>query len=110
MNCFALNKFALTEEFQLIRPKMYVLPDRRFWDASYSDKDLEVQTRLFKAFNKVDWQMQIFIPQDALQYFQSNIDVGKFVQLIPYKLRALPIKGISLSAWALHWRLCTQFQ
>ena len=105
--CLALNKFALTDEFQLVQPEIYVLPDRRFWDKNYSEQDQRTQLHLFDAFNKVNWPIEIILPKEALQYFQKNIQNTNYVKLLPYSERALPIKSVLLSAWALRLRICT---
>jgi len=103
----ALNKFAISQEFNLLRPKLYVLPDRRFWDPEYSEKDRKIQNQILEAFKNANWHIQILIPKEAFSYFQNKLKRNKFLVLIPYNERALPITNIKLSAWALSMRICT---
>lgn len=63
-NTFAVNKFCLTPEFHLLKPKYYLLIDPAFYiKKNTSLKFLELQKNIFDAFIKVkDWDLTLFIP------------------------------------------------
>jgi len=63
-NTFAVNKFCLTPEFHLLKPKYYLLIDPAFYiKKNTSLKFLELQKSIFDAFmQKINWNMTLFIP------------------------------------------------
>ena len=52
----AVNFFALSEEFSLIKPKYYVISDPMFFREAGRSERID---NLYKALAKVDWQMTL---------------------------------------------------
>lgn len=63
----AVNFFALSDHFFRLKPKHYVFADSAFWN---KEEDMHPSTviqreELIKNFEKVDWNMTIFIPRQG---------------------------------------------
>ncbi|MCK5537376.1 MAG: hypothetical protein KAI79_11150 [Bacteroidales bacterium] len=64
IDTFAVNKFCLTPEFHLLKPKYYLLIDPAFYIKNNTSlKFLDLQKNILASFIKViDWDMTLFIP------------------------------------------------
>lgn len=56
--CMAVNFAAITDEFQLIRPRFYILADPHFFVA-VADANVD---RLWRAIADADWPITLFVP------------------------------------------------
>lgn len=61
---FAVNKFCLTSEFPLVKPKYYLLLDPAFYIKKNSSiKFLGLHKKIIDSFiTKIDWEMTLFVP------------------------------------------------
>lgn len=69
----AVNFFALSEEFWLIKPKYYTISDPMFFrEAGRSERI----TSLYNALAKVDWQMTLYVQYYNPEHFDYAAAVG----------------------------------
>lgn len=75
-NLFVVNDFAISDNFELLKPKYYVFADPSYWGIGANDEIiLQCNKVLEIIFLKVDWPMYIVIPNSA---FKSKIFQNKF--------------------------------
>lgn len=67
------NRFATSDEFYKLKPAFYILMDPLFFDEQEIEKDI-TSKEMYEAFNKVDWQMTLFLPKEA-----SLVVVNKYL-------------------------------
>lgn len=82
IDIWAVNNFAISDQFIIIKPGFYVLTDPNYWAVDVSEALLLARNRLIKCFNEqLDWPMVLMVPFDAkgsgfLQNInRRNIDV-----------------------------------
>ncbi len=82
---FAVNKFCLTSEFYLLKPKYYLLIDPAFYiKKDTSLKFLDLQKNIFNSFIKeIDWDMTLFIPvlTDMKDVWDSLLSQNKHITI-----------------------------
>ena len=109
---FAVNKFCLTPEFHVLKPKYYLLIDPAFYIKNNTSlKFLELQKSIFDSFIKeIDWDMTLFIPvrtdmkdnwnnlksynkHITIRYINNNVATGfKSITFLLYKYNvAMPM-------------------
>ncbi|WP_198139801.1 hypothetical protein [Pedobacter sp. BAL39] len=67
---FVVNFFALSSEYQEIRPRYYVFADPTFWDTSISHEFQDRGTSVLELIkNTTDWELDIIIPYAAAKRF-----------------------------------------
>jgi len=79
----AVNHFADTEHFEVLRPEVYVVQDTYFWQPEAMQTYREKREATFEALNrKTSWQMQLWLPSQcsrrawiAEQIDNPNIDI-----------------------------------
>lgn len=77
-----MNFFGLGEMFIRIKPEHYCLADPMFFHSSYKEKEVK---NLFSILNeKVDWEMNIYIPKVLMNDFKSFSSLSNsYIRLIP---------------------------
>ena len=84
MDLMAVNFFALSEEFTLIKPKYYVISDPMFFrKAGYSER---VQS-LYKALaEKVDWNMKLYVQYYNPEHFDYRTAIchNPNIEIVPF--------------------------
>ncbi len=60
--CMAVNFFANSPEFAVIKPKYYVLADPHFFENAESDSNV---AKLVENIRRADWDMDLFVPAKA---------------------------------------------
>ena len=74
MDMMAVNFFALSEEFNVVKPKYYVISDPMFFRrAGYKER---VQSLYRALAEKVDWPMKLYVQYYNPEYFNYNIAIG----------------------------------
>jgi hypothetical protein len=80
----AVNFFALSEEFALIKPKYYVISDPMFFrKAGYSERVQE----LYKALaEKVSWPMKLYVQYYNPEHFDYRTAIGHNpnIEIVPF--------------------------
>ena len=69
----AVNFFALSEEFSIIKPKYYVISDPMFFREAGRSERID---NLYKALAKVDWQMTLYVQYYNPEKFDYTAAVG----------------------------------
>lgn len=90
----AVNFFALSEEFRLIKPKYYVISDPMFFRKAGNSERI---TNLYNALAKVDWQMTLYVQYYNPEHFDyataigcnPNIRIVKFHSTVFHGLRSV---------------------
>ena len=58
------NRFAISTDFNKLRPKYYILMDPLFFDEEYIQKDTSIK-QMYDILNGVDWAMILFLSREA---------------------------------------------
>lgn len=79
----AVNFFALSEEFSLIKPKYYVLSDPIFFRQAGRSERIE---NLYKALAKVDWQLTLYVQYYNPEHFDYAAAIGNNpnIRIVPF--------------------------
>lgn len=101
MDVVVVNKFGSTELFARLKPKLYLLPDVKFWGGECSAENLNDQVLILNALEKVDWPLTLVLPVDAQDSVYSRELKNENVQICYIRLNAVPTKNIKLAAWLL---------
>lgn len=70
---FAVNYFALSEFFTLLKPDVYVLTDPIFWRSDTNHDIKSDNANLFSKFNHVDWKMLVVCPYEGFACISSKL-------------------------------------
>ncbi|MBM3106679.1 hypothetical protein IIE18_16235 [Pseudomonas sp. V1] len=89
-----VNNFAVTPEFLVLRPEMYVLADPNYWlEGSSSEIELMRAAFIARINSDVNWDMVLYLPFDSLgSQFVSRIN-SLFVKIAYYN--RVPVSGFS---------------
>lgn len=90
----AVNFFALSEEFRLIKPKYYILSDPMFFRKAGHSEHIE---NLYNALAKVEWQMTLYVQYYNPEKFDytaaiannPNIRIVKFHSTVFHGFRSV---------------------
>ena len=89
----AVNFFALSEEFSIIKPKYYVISDPMFFREAGRSERID---NLYKALAKVDWQMTLYVQYYNPEHFDYRahltnplIRIVRFHTITYYGFRAV---------------------
>ena len=90
----AVNFAAITPEFFMLRPRLYVLADPHFFECPADDGKV---TRLWENLARVDWPMTLWVPvridrcaAQRLKSLPENVEVRK-MNLTPIEGRGFPV-------------------
>lgn len=88
---FAVNYFGLTEYFDDVKPKFYVMLDPGVFEMrSYQDYGNQAKKLLVK-FNKINWNMIIFVPTQHVNSNLTSLINNTNINIIPFN--STPIKN-----------------
>ncbi|NLA23672.1 MAG: hypothetical protein GX879_01780, partial [Bacteroidales bacterium] len=93
-NLFALNYFALSDEFIKLKPSNYVIIDFKFFSDNANDSHtLKNRPELWSNIGKIDWKMNLFLPFEAKkhEFWKPYISKNDFLNL--YFLNLTAIEG-----------------
>lgn len=94
-DCIVLNYFGNTDVFWKLKPLFYVLLDPAFFGGDGFDIFKEPTVKLIDNFNKVDWEMTLFVPavKDAKKNVERRI-LNSNINVVPFNAtRIVGIKG-----------------
>lgn len=84
-NVVCVNQFALSDWFNQLKPKYYVLVDPMWWIQTAPSETLEVRARLFAAFReKVDWDLTLMIPHEAYELFNRELCENSHIKIVQF--------------------------
>lgn len=91
----AVNNFALTEKFEVSKPKYYILNAPEYWIADVDSEYIELRQKLTKAIDsKTLWPMSIYLPFGAKNSdFCEGLQKIKNIEVIFYN--TTPVEGYS---------------
>ena len=93
----AVNFFALSEEFALIKPKYYVISDPMFFRKAGRSERID---NLYKALAKVDWQMTLYVQFYNPEHFDYAAAVGNNPNIRIVKFHSTVFHGFrSVEFW-----------
>ena len=79
---YAVNYFALSEYFYLLKPDIYVMTDPIFWRNDINDDIKSDNLNLFSKFHDVDWNMLIVVPHDGFSHIFKALNSNPFLSFI----------------------------
>lgn len=90
----SVNYFALSEEFEKIKPDYYILAAPEFWLKKVTDYHKEMRNKLANNLaNKTNWQMTLFIPFAAKKSeLCTIIKQNKNISIVHYNVT--PVEGL----------------
>jgi hypothetical protein len=85
------NEFAVDDYYGILRPRLYVLMDRLYWDDSLTQQSIERRTRTFRAIQRNSkWEVNVFLPFAARRSSHASILAeNAMVRVIYYDLTSL---------------------
>jgi hypothetical protein len=85
LEIYVVNFFALNKDFNVIKPKFYVVSDDAFWRTDVN-KDLKKKgKKLYKSFSKVNWEMCILCPSVGAKSILKRLKKNKYIKVKPIK-------------------------
>jgi len=102
-NVFAINAFAKTELFQLIRPQHYFYIDPDLWRENVPEALVKEREILIEILTKkTDWEMFFYVPWEAYNncIFKNNFINHKNIVLVPINIT--PVKGFQKISFFLY--------
>lgn len=95
----AVNHFCENKEFHEVKPKYYVLADPAFFDPNPKEERIaKEQECLKKGFDKVNWDMILFLPSINRESFLVKEINNRNIEICFYNLT--PVNGIkSIRHW-----------
>lgn len=85
-----VNFFCENSDFFIIQPQFYIIADEVFWDDSNNTRSLDIQSRFFNEFGKIDWNIILYVPHEGRFYFEKMLK-NEFVKIIYYN--RTPVNG-----------------
>lgn len=99
---FVVNRFAISDRYQQLKPSYYIIIDPCFWDPNLARDDLiKIRKEVFQMIReKTDWPMQLIMPTSALRskVVSDEIKEHEYVNLISFN--NCPVSGPS---WFKHF-------
>lgn len=95
----AVNMFVNSEYFYIIRPRLYTIIDPAYFSPK-NERHLMMCNRLISEFNKLTWELFLFIPKD---YTKSSTIVkiqNPLIHIVP--LNITPISGFEFICYHLY--------
>lgn len=88
---FVVNLFYETPFFEQIKPNNYFIADSGFWEFSNVDRIIKIQSDFKKKLLEVNWNMNLFIPNDGFKILSKTFKANDNIKLIPYN--RTPVDG-----------------
>lgn len=93
----AVNFFALSEEFSIVKPKYYVISDPMFFRKAGRSERID---NLYKALAKVDWQMTLYVQFYNPEHFDYATAIGNNPNIRIVKFHSTVFHGFrSVEFW-----------
>ena len=93
---FVTNYFALTPLWNELKPRNYLLADPGLWNDQWENTHLEEKNiDLYKALNKVEWGINLYIPENSLDYIKIKIKNKSFINIINFPIRSSYLSNIN---------------
>ncbi len=94
---FAVNYFALSDDFILVRPNHYVIVDFTFYYTNLWDEETSNKRDLFwkRLLSMTSWEMHLYLPGNAKKelYWKNKLGLNK--NIIVHYFNVTPINGFS---------------
>lgn len=104
--CLAVNEFALSDYFQILKPKYYILVDPAYFanEDSISERDLTNRKSLYNRINTLtDWNMTVIIPSKRYkQKVLHNIIHNPKVHISFFNTSHLTLANSRMYYWMLN--------
>jgi len=101
-----VNDFALSETYEFLKPKYYVISDDLYWmDYGASNCLMWDRNKLFDILiNKTDWELLFFIPSEIFKknFFQKIFLNNSNIKVIPFN--KYPFRGFNRIKYFLYRR------
>ncbi len=82
---FAVNDFAKSKYYEILKPKYYVFADPAYWNPNvYKDIYDEGVLVLNEIHDKTDWQMFLIVPAEAFHIFKRFFNRRLNIKILPY--------------------------
>ena len=104
---YVLNYFALTEYFTKIKPEYYVLTDRMYWDQNANDDIKMDNEKLFYHLEKVDWKMNIVVPNKGFNYINKRLMTNNNIRVLKINSVNVEFKNEYINLFALDTNIVT---
>lgn len=104
---YVLNYFALTEYFTKIKPEYYVLTDRMYWDQNANDDIKMDNEKLFYHLEKVDWKMNIVVPNKGFNYINKRLMTNNNIRVLKINSVNVEFKNEYINLFALDINIVT---
>jgi len=82
---YAVNYFATTKIFKLIKPNYYAFADPIFWRKDINKNFKNDNSKLFKILSKVNWNMHLICPSIGVEEVSERLNKNKYIKVIALK-------------------------
>ncbi len=94
---FVSNWFALTNLWDELRPTHYIFADPCLWDDNLDGTSFEnKKTNLYKKLSKVDWNLNLYIPDTSLRFIKPALEQNLKISFIVYPTKSCYQKNLEL--------------
>ena len=104
---YALNYFALSEEFKKIKPNYYFIADAVFWRNDTNKYFKKDNLNLFNKLLEVDWKIKIFCPKEGLIFFSKKLLSNKNITLEAIDSKSFVFKSEKFNVLSMMYELST---
>ena len=84
---FVSNWFALTELWEELKPRNYILADPGLWNNDYDGTHLEIK-KLYKVLFQVKWNLNLYIPDTSLSFIKPILKNNSNINFIIFPTRS----------------------
>lgn len=104
---YAVNYFATSEEFKLIKPNFYAFADPIYWRSDVNKNFKRDNSKLFKALCDVNWNMYLLCPNEGVKIISKKLERNKNITIIPIKTNFFHFKNEKLNLFALKYDIAS---
>lgn len=89
---WCVNQFAISNKYEIFKPKYYIIADSGYWIENTTTQNINERKKLFKKLiEKTNWNMQIFVPHEGLDYIKKIFKYNTFIKVFGYNY--VPVEG-----------------
>jgi hypothetical protein len=93
---FAVNYFANSKLFELVKPNYYLIVGPEFWREGVREKNITQRKILFDNFvKKTNWKLKVFLPIEAFssKFLQQYLNINSNIDFVAFN--TTPVEGFT---------------
>jgi len=106
---YAVNYFAVTNFFRLVKPEYYLLSDRAYWSNEVSQEFKDDTEEIFNELVKVDWKLTVICPKAGYKFISKRLQNNPQITVESMYQSHLDIKNPSLYVFLMRLGVATPY-